>query len=208
MSPMRKPGVAQPVQQRHHRGDRRLVVGAQHAGAVAEDDLLADVGCQLGMLGRPQPDVLRSGFRQRSRPSQRRRCGWISGDSPTSTVSRCATKPMQGASRHRCRACSAVSTPLASIWMLSNPEPGKLGRQQVGKHTLARACSAGFPPGMRLALAGDGEIAEQALHKLLRRAVRSWLSSRCRCRLPDQPADRLRACRGGNSRARAQHALR
>ncbi len=45
-------------QERHDDGDRGLVVGAEHAGPVAEDDVGADPGLELGMLGRAQPDVL------------------------------------------------------------------------------------------------------------------------------------------------------
>ncbi len=48
------------LHQRHHHGDRRFVVRAQHAGAVAEDHLLTDVGRDLRMFIAAQPDILLS----------------------------------------------------------------------------------------------------------------------------------------------------
>ena len=44
--------------QRHHHGDRRFIVCAQHAGAIAKDHLLADVRRDLRMLIAAQPDIL------------------------------------------------------------------------------------------------------------------------------------------------------
>ena len=48
----------QVFQHRHHHRDRRFVVGAEHTGAIAENNLFVRIGENLRMLGNPQPDLL------------------------------------------------------------------------------------------------------------------------------------------------------
>ncbi|MNP22378.1 hypothetical protein D3C76_1150500 [compost metagenome] len=45
------------LQQRHHHGDRRFVVGAQYAGTVAKDNLFVGIGQNFRVLADPQPDI-------------------------------------------------------------------------------------------------------------------------------------------------------
>ncbi len=49
---------AEPRQQRHDDRHRSLVVGPEHAGAVAEQDVFAGPTADLGVVGDAQPDVL------------------------------------------------------------------------------------------------------------------------------------------------------
>ncbi|MNC31505.1 hypothetical protein D3C75_798280 [compost metagenome] len=49
--------LRQVFQQRHHYSDGRFIIRAQHAGAIAENDLFVRISQDFRVFGGTQPDI-------------------------------------------------------------------------------------------------------------------------------------------------------
>ena len=155
---MRRPFPHQRLEQRHHHRHRRLVVGAQDAGAVGDDQRLADIGQQLRVLRDAHPDhALRV----------QAQIGAVERHEPRMDVRRepDIDRVDMGAEADPGRALDRAGQTGGQHRMVVEMDVGQaelleLALQQPGHVPLPRRaghhCRAG------IALAGDGEIAEQA----------------------------------------------